>query len=62
VTDVAYSEAAIRKALAKVWNRGKPLRFTGRNVYGSGGAGHRIADILGRVNLDDALRRKLITY
>jgi UDP-hydrolysing UDP-N-acetyl-D-glucosamine 2-epimerase len=62
VTDVPYSEAAIRKALAKVWNRGKPLRFTGRNVYGSGGAGQRIADILGRVKLNDALRRKLITY
>jgi UDP-hydrolysing UDP-N-acetyl-D-glucosamine 2-epimerase len=62
VTDVSYSEAAIRKTLAKVWNRGKPLRFTGRNVYGSAGAGQRIADILGRVKLNDALRRKLITY
>lgn len=62
VMDVPYNEVAIRKAMGKVWNRGKPLRFTGRNVYGSGGAGQRIADILGRITLDDGLRRKLITY
>lgn len=62
VTDVPYREAAIRKALAKLWNRGKPGRFTGRNVYGGGGAGQRIASILGRTPLDDRLRRKLITY
>ncbi len=62
VTDVPYSEAAIRKALAKLWNRGRPKRFTGRNVYGGAGAASRIAAILGRVPLDDRLRRKLITY
>jgi UDP-hydrolysing UDP-N-acetyl-D-glucosamine 2-epimerase len=62
VTDVPYREAAIRKALAKRWLDGKSPRFTGRNVYGVGGAGQRIADILGRAALDDALRRKLITY
>jgi GDP/UDP-N,N'-diacetylbacillosamine 2-epimerase (hydrolysing) len=72
VTDVPYKKAAVHKALARVWNRGKPQRFTGRNVYGGGppgggpvgrcGAGRAIADILGRVPLDGALRRKLITY
>ncbi len=62
VTDVPYSEAAVRKALAKLWNRGHPKRFTGRNVYGGAGAASRIAAILGRVPLDDRLRRKLITY
>jgi hypothetical protein len=62
VTDVPYSESRIRAALAQLWNSGKPRRFTGRNVYGSGGAGERIAAILGRVPLDSSLRRKLITY
>ena len=62
VTDVPCGEAAIRKALTKLWNRGKSLRFTGRNVYGGDGAGERIATILGRVALDNSLRRKLITY
>ncbi len=62
VTDVPYGEAAVRKALTQLWNRGKSRRFTGRNVYGGGGAGERIASILGRVALDDAIRRKLITY
>jgi UDP-hydrolysing UDP-N-acetyl-D-glucosamine 2-epimerase len=62
VTDLPYSEAAIRKVLLKLWNRGKSRRFTGRNVYGSGGAGTRIAAILGRAALDASLRKKLITY
>jgi len=62
VTDVPYGEAAIRKALTKLWNREKFLRFTGRNAYGADGAGERIAEVLGRVALDDALCRKLITY
>jgi UDP-hydrolysing UDP-N-acetyl-D-glucosamine 2-epimerase len=62
VTDVPYGQAALAKALKKLWNRGKSVRFTGRNVYGSDGAGERIAAILGRVALDGALRRKLITY
>jgi len=62
VTDVPYGEAAIRKPLIKLWNRGKPARFTGRNVYGRGGAGARIAAILGRTELHDAPRGKLITY
>ncbi len=62
VTDVPYSEAAVRKALAKCWNRGKPVRFPGRNVYGSRGAGLRIASILGRTALGDRMRRKLIMY
>jgi hypothetical protein len=60
--DVPYSETAIRKALTSIWNRGRPRRFTGRNVYGDAGAGQRIATILGRVALDPSLRRKLITY
>ncbi|MGB7158702.1 MAG: UDP-N-acetylglucosamine 2-epimerase [Tepidisphaeraceae bacterium] len=62
VTDVPWTETAIRRALVKVWNRGRPVRFTGRNVYGDAGAGERIAAILGRVPLDGALRRKLIAY
>ena len=62
VTDVPYGEAPIVRALKKLWNRGKPARFTGRNVYGGGGAGERIASILGRTELSETLRRKLITY
>ena len=62
VTDVPFGETAIRKALTKLWNRGKSLRFTGRNVYGGDRAGERIASILGRITLDASLRRKLITY
>ena len=61
VTDVPYGEAAVGKALKHLWNRGKSRRFTGRNVYG-GGAGERIASVLGRIALDGGLRRKLITY
>jgi len=62
VTNVPYSEAAIRRAIARVWNRGRPRRFRGRNVYGGPGTGLRIASILANLNLDARLRRKLITY
>jgi UDP-N-acetylglucosamine 2-epimerase len=63
VTNVPYGEEAIRRAVARVWNNGRPRRFTGRNVYGGEGAGRRIASILAELALDEArLRRKLIAY
>jgi len=62
VTDVPYGQAAIRRAVARVWNGGRPRRWRGRNAYGGDGAGRRIADILGRLDLNDRLRRKLIRY
>ena len=63
VTNVPYSEAAIRRELKRIWNDGRPRRFRGRNVYGGGGAGRKIADVLARLDLSDPrLRRKLIAY
>ena len=63
VTNVPYSEAAIRRELKRIWNNGRPRRFRGRNVYGGGGAGRKIADVLARLDLPDPrLRRKLIAY
>ena len=49
--------ASIRKALTKAL-RMRPI--TGRrSVYGHGGAGRRIAELLAAVPLDDAFRRKV---
>lgn len=62
VTDVPCSEAAIRRAIQRIWNNGQPIRFTGENVYGREGAGKRIANVLARVRLDNSLLRKLISY
>ena len=62
VTSVSYDEKAIRRAVARVWNNGRPKHWRGKNVYGGSGAGQRIADILGRLELTEALRKKLITY
>jgi UDP-N-acetylglucosamine 2-epimerase (non-hydrolysing)/GDP/UDP-N,N'-diacetylbacillosamine 2-epimerase (hydrolysing) len=62
VTDVPYSEANIRSALLQIWNGGRPKRYRGRNVYGTSGAGARIAEVLAQLSLDDRLRRKLIAY
>jgi GDP/UDP-N,N'-diacetylbacillosamine 2-epimerase (hydrolysing) len=60
VRNVAYDRNAIKSAVAGVWrrHRAKP----GRNIYGGGNAGPRIAEILGRLKLDAKLRRKLIAY
>jgi len=62
VIDVPANAAAIRRALKKVWNNGRPIRFPKKNIYGSGRTSEKIANILASVPLDDRLRRKLISY
>jgi UDP-hydrolysing UDP-N-acetyl-D-glucosamine 2-epimerase len=62
VTNVPYRKAPLIAALKKVWNNGRPKRFTGRNVYGGEGTGRRIAHVLSSLPLSDSLRRKLIAY
>jgi UDP-hydrolysing UDP-N-acetyl-D-glucosamine 2-epimerase len=62
VIDVPVAAAAIRRAIGEIWNRGKPLRFKGKNVYvSSGAAGKAIADVLARFDPDRHVR-KLISY
>lgn len=62
VTNVPYDAAAVQKAVARLWNKARPRRFTGRNVYGGGGAGTNIAGVLAELKLDERLRHKLIAY
>jgi UDP-hydrolysing UDP-N-acetyl-D-glucosamine 2-epimerase len=62
VTDVPYHAASLRRAMRRVWNRGDPRRFLGRNVYGGTGTGRRIAALLARLSITDRLRGKLIAY
>jgi UDP-N-acetylglucosamine 2-epimerase (non-hydrolysing)/GDP/UDP-N,N'-diacetylbacillosamine 2-epimerase (hydrolysing) len=62
VTNVPYRKDAIVAALKKIWNNGRPKRFTGENVYGGEGTGRKIANVLSSIALTDSLRRKLITY
>ena len=62
VVNVPYHAGAIRRALAKVWNDGRPRRFTGANLYGGAGAGRKIADVLAGLRIDEHLLRKLISY
>jgi GDP/UDP-N,N'-diacetylbacillosamine 2-epimerase (hydrolysing) len=56
-----YAAAAIRRYLARLWNGGRVRLPRCGNVY-QGSAGPRIADILGRVALDEHLLKKLIRY
>ena len=62
VIDADWDAAALTQAIAAAWNDGRPKRFTGRNVYGSGDAGRRIADLLATLPLDAQVRQKLIAY
>jgi UDP-hydrolysing UDP-N-acetyl-D-glucosamine 2-epimerase len=62
VMNVPYRQSAIGRALARIWNNGRPQRFPKQNVYGGTGTGQKIATVLARLPLDDRLRRKLITY
>lgn len=62
VTNVPYGQAPVRRAMAAVWNDGRPKRRKVRNVYGGGDAGRRIAQVLSKIRLDDRRLRKLISY
>ena len=43
VTNVPYHPQRIRAELTRIWNDGKPRRFTSGNIYGGGGAARIIA-------------------
>lgn len=60
VIDAGESYAAIHAAIGKAL-RLRPRRGA-RSPYGTGNAGSRIAAILARVSLSDALRRKQLTF
>jgi UDP-hydrolysing UDP-N-acetyl-D-glucosamine 2-epimerase len=49
VVHVEMKESAIARELRRIWNDGRPVRFTSHNIYGSGGAGRRIASTLSRI-------------
>jgi GDP/UDP-N,N'-diacetylbacillosamine 2-epimerase (hydrolysing) len=62
VVNVPYQRDAIRRALAKVWNDGRPRRFAGANLYGGAGAGRRIVSVLAELRIGERFLRKLISY
>jgi UDP-N-acetylglucosamine 2-epimerase (non-hydrolysing)/GDP/UDP-N,N'-diacetylbacillosamine 2-epimerase (hydrolysing) len=62
VTTVPFTSAAIRRALRRVWNDGRPVRYPKRNLYGAGDTAARLAATLAGISLDERLRRKLIAY
>ncbi len=62
VASVPFNTNDLRKALAKIWNNGKPPRFPGKNPYGRGQTGVAVARHLSIIPLNDRLRRKLIAY
>ncbi|HEX8914680.1 MAG TPA: UDP-N-acetylglucosamine 2-epimerase [Humisphaera sp.] len=63
VVHTGYAAQDVARKLRRIWNGGNPIRFPKRNVYGGGGgAGAKIADVLGRVTIDERLLRKLIAY
>ncbi len=58
VIDVPWVRDEIESAVKKAMRS----RFTGKNVYGGGNAGERIAKILADVSLKGRIRQKLIRY
>ena len=62
VTTVPFNQSAIRKALARIWNNGRPRRYPKKNLYGAGDTSRRIAQVLASTPLTPELRRKLIAY
>jgi UDP-N-acetylglucosamine 2-epimerase (non-hydrolysing)/GDP/UDP-N,N'-diacetylbacillosamine 2-epimerase (hydrolysing) len=62
VVHVPFDERRITRELRRIWNDGRPIRSTARNVYGGEGTGSHIAQILATTPIDAVLRRKLIAY
>ena len=62
VTTVPFRQGAIKAALQKVWNGGRPLTYSANNPYGRGDTAGRIARILATIRLNERLRQKLIAY
>ncbi len=56
VIDSGETFAEVSRAIEAALNRQRPNKL--RSPYGSGGAGERIAETLGRIQLNDALRQK----
>lgn len=62
VIHVGNDRHEIAEALRGVWSAGTPRPWRGKNVYGSPGAGRRIASTLRELSLTEELLRKLIAY
>ncbi len=62
VVQCGYNSAAIGRALQQVWRGGRPLRRRCANVYGTGGAGRKMADVLACADLKWETLRKVIVY
>jgi UDP-N-acetylglucosamine 2-epimerase len=62
VVHLPFDEKQITRELRRIWNRGKPIRSSARNVYGGGETAKQIVAILASVDTTDQLRRKLIAY
>ena len=62
VIHVDMNEAAIRRAMRRVWRGGDVARTSGKNVYGGDGTGRKIANTLAQLTIDRSLLRKIIAY
>ena len=62
VRHVSFEARPLARMISAAWRGGRPIKYAGRNVYGGGTAGKKIARVLATVALDERLRRKLIAY
>jgi UDP-hydrolysing UDP-N-acetyl-D-glucosamine 2-epimerase len=63
VMHITYGYKPALRTARRLWNHGIPRRSQSANPYQSNGrAGHEIADILGRLVINEPLLKKLIAY
>jgi len=62
VTTIRFNHAAMNRAIARIWNAGKPVRYSHANLYGGGQTACKIAEMLGKTAIEARLRQKLISY
>jgi UDP-hydrolysing UDP-N-acetyl-D-glucosamine 2-epimerase len=62
VINLPFHQARIEMELARIYHRGRPIRFPRRNLYGGRGTGKKTAALLANLAIDARLLRKLISY
>ena len=62
VIDVVYNRDEIARAIRKAMSPEFRKKLTGKNVYGDGSAGKRIAQVLASMDINKKLIQKQITY
>jgi UDP-N-acetylglucosamine 2-epimerase (non-hydrolysing)/GDP/UDP-N,N'-diacetylbacillosamine 2-epimerase (hydrolysing) len=62
VVNAPYRASAIRRAISRLWNNGRPIRGRCATPYAAERTGQKIAQILSQTTINSRLLRKIISF